>query len=100
MGGKFDPTKGYLAPYLGESGWVRNNPLLLFFLRGASSFGDGTGGYGYNATYICGTPPDMYQPINILKVTHPARTVMFTTTAFASGDGIQEYAYCEPYGWG
>jgi prepilin-type processing-associated H-X9-DG protein len=33
------------------------------------------------------------------NVPQPARTVMFTDTAFARADGIQEYAYCEPFEW-
>ena len=98
-GSQFDPTKGYLAPYLGQSCRVKMCPLFRDMIKGASSFEDGTGGYGYNATYIGGTPPDMYEPIHILKIKHPSQTVMFTTTAFAKKDGVQEYPYCEPFQW-
>lgn len=99
IGAKFDPTKGYLAPYLGASGRVKTCPLLRYYLKGSKSFEDGTGGYGYNATYVGGTPQDMYQPIHDIRLKHSAQTVMFTTTAFAKADGIQEYPYCEPYQW-
>ncbi len=98
-GGTFDPTKGYLAPYLGESGRVKKCPLLRFVITGAGSFENGTGGYGYNATYIGGTPSNIYQPVNIRRLVHPSAVVMFTTTAFASGKSVQEYPYCEPFEW-
>lgn len=95
----FDPTKGYLAPYLGESGRVKTCPLFLDIIKGSSSFEDGTGGYGYNATYIGGTPRDTYQPNRTSRVRNPAGTVMFTTTAFAKLAGLQEYPYTEPFQW-
>ena len=52
----FDPTRGFLAPYLGESRRVNQCPLFQQFLENGQSFEEGTGGYGYNATYLGGTP--------------------------------------------
>lgn len=95
----FDPTKGYLSPYLGQEGRVKVCPLFRDLLTGAQSFEDGTGGYGYNAVYIGGTPASLYQPCRVSQVPRPARTVMFTTSAYANGSGVQEYPFCEPPYW-
>ncbi|MBC8127181.1 MAG: type II secretion system protein, partial [Gloeobacteraceae cyanobacterium ES-bin-144] len=87
--GKFDPTKGFLSPYLGKSMRVTTCPLFKYYVKGSESFEDGTGGYGYNAAYIGGKPGWNYDsnkiviPENPLHIPDPARTVMFTTTAFA-----------------
>ena len=103
----FDPTKGLLAPYLGHSAQVTPCPLLLNMLKSKSSFEQGTGGYGYNAQYIGGKPGGAYEKTkdalrisqNLAAVEWVARTVMFTTTAYARADGLQEYPYCEPPSW-
>jgi prepilin-type N-terminal cleavage/methylation domain-containing protein/prepilin-type processing-associated H-X9-DG protein len=99
VGAPFDPTKGYLSPYLGQTGEVKICPLFLNALEGANSFENGSGGYGYNEIYIGGTPSNNYAGINSIKVHHPERTVMFTTTAFARSDGLQEYPFCEAPQW-
>lgn len=95
--GKFDPTQGPLAPYLGTEGRVKLCPTLKNVLTGDQSFEDGTGGYGYNAAYIGGTPLNTWAAERIGRVEQPARTVMFTDTAFPRAEGLQEYAYCEPW---
>lgn len=95
----FDPTKGPLAPYLGHEGRVKLCPTFRDALKGASTFEEGTGGYGYNATYIGGTPADNFAAARLSNVPQPARTVMFTDTAFAREKGLQEYAFCEPRQW-
>ena len=102
--GTFDPKKGFLSPYLGQSEQVTACPL--FKPTSESSFEEGTGGYGYNAAYIGGLPGGQFdkrtgialsqRPANI---TNPARTVMFTTTAYARSEGLQEAAFCEPPFW-
>ena len=97
--GTFDPTKGFLSPYLGREGRVVTCPLFADMIKGSGSFEDGTGGYGYNATYIGGTPADFYQPIAVSQVPRPPQTVMFASTAFAKSDGLQEYPFCEPREW-
>lgn len=93
--GPFDPRKGYLAPYLGRDRSVKLCPLLRE-LAGAS-FEEGTGGYGYNASYIGGTPDDPFTAEKFSNVPHPASTLMFATTAFARSGGLQEYPYAEPF---
>ena len=105
-GGRFDPTQGFLSPYLGKSRQVTICPLFRAMVEGSSSFENGTGGYGYNAAYIGGLPGGWYDPASKLRipqrpanVTNPARTVMFTTTAYARASGLQDYPYCEPPFW-
>jgi len=110
VGGKFDPTQGYLSDYLGRSRRVTMCPLFKDMLKGSQSFEDGTGGYGYNSSYIGGRPdlsgnsaftpaPDrMRISIRAMEIQR-ATTVMFTTTAYANGAGVQEYPYCEPPNW-
>jgi prepilin-type N-terminal cleavage/methylation domain-containing protein/prepilin-type processing-associated H-X9-DG protein len=97
--GKFDPTQGPLAPYLGEQRKVQLCPTLGRTLRGAATFEDGTGGYGYNAAYIGGTPADPFVPERIVNIAAPSRTVMFADCAFPRAEGLQEYAYAEPWRW-
>lgn len=104
--GRFDPTTGLLAPYLGKSMRVTNCPLFQAFIKDASSFENGTGGYGYNAAYIGGRPGGGFDkatklriPERLANVPDPGRTVMFTTTAYILAAGLQEYAYCEPPFW-
>ena len=104
-GGSFDPAKGYLAPYLGNTGAVLACPLFTEMLHGAQSFEEGTGGYGYNATYIGGTPAGTYNADGTrhsatpAQVVRPAVTLMFATTALARADGVQEYPFAEPPFW-
>ena len=104
-GGKFDPTKGFLSPYFGKTGEVTRCPLFTQMMSGQQSFEDGTGGYGYNAAYIGGTPGWAWNSdgsrvsARPAQITHPALTLMFATTAYAVAAGIQEYPYAEPPFW-
>jgi prepilin-type N-terminal cleavage/methylation domain-containing protein len=94
----FDPSKGYLSPYLGESRRVGVCPQFKRFLT-KGSFEEGSGGYGYNAIYIGGTPRDPLKPNRPAQVPNPARTLMFATTALAKADGVQEYPFADPRYW-
>jgi hypothetical protein len=103
---RFDPTKGFLAPYLGKSMRVNQCPLFRAMVEGGASFEDGSGGYGYNAAYIGGLPGAPFDRDTLLRVPqrsanvhNPGRTVMFTTTAYSVSSGLQEYPYCEPPFW-
>jgi prepilin-type N-terminal cleavage/methylation domain-containing protein/prepilin-type processing-associated H-X9-DG protein len=96
---KFDPSRGPLAPYLGTDGRVKLCPALARVLSGKQSFEDGTGGYGYNATYVGGTPLDPYTPARLSALETPSRVIMFADCAFPRQDGLQEYAYAEPWQW-
>jgi prepilin-type N-terminal cleavage/methylation domain-containing protein len=95
----FDPQRGFLAEYLGFSRQVGRCPEFDRLVSGSSFNEEGTGGYGYNGTYIGGTPPDPFRPNRPAAVPNPSRTLMFATTAFAVADGIQEYPTADPPMW-
>lgn len=102
----WDRRKGYLSPYLGESEEVNVCPLFRAAVTGSSSFEDGSGGYGYNDVYIGGLPGGAYDRTTKIRlsqrptnVPNPARTVMFTTSAYAKPDGLQEYGFSHPPFW-
>ncbi|MEM6821331.1 MAG: prepilin-type N-terminal cleavage/methylation domain-containing protein [Verrucomicrobiota bacterium] len=95
----FDPTKGFLSPYLGKSNRVSTCPLFKDHISDGSSWELGTGGYGYNAIYIGGTYNNNFTPERAVNISNPTQTVMFSTTAFAKSDGLQEYPYSEPFRW-
>jgi len=70
----------------------------------AQGFEEGTGGYGYNAQYVGGSPAGwvndaMYVPAKEFEINNPAETVMLTDTAFLDCEGrLFEYSFCEaPY---
>lgn len=93
---KFDPAKGFLSEYFGASDRVGICPEFRQHIGGKDSFENGSGGYGYNSTYIGGTPADPFTPERPANVPNPERTIMFATTAIAKGSGLQEYPFAEP----
>jgi prepilin-type N-terminal cleavage/methylation domain-containing protein/prepilin-type processing-associated H-X9-DG protein len=101
----YDPTKGYLSPYLGQSRMITPDPLFTDMIKGSASFENGAGGYGYNEIYIGGTPSWGYNADGSRissrpsMVQRPSLTVMFATTAYALSNGVQEYPFCEPPFW-
>ncbi|HEX5176641.1 MAG TPA: H-X9-DG-CTERM domain-containing protein [Chthoniobacteraceae bacterium] len=95
---KFDGRKGPLAPYLGGDGAIKLCPSLRNVLQ-SESFEYGCGGYGYNALYVGGTPVSRWVPARIGQIGRASRTVMFTDTAFPRKNGLQEYAFSEPWCW-
>lgn len=103
--GTFDPAKGYLAEYLGKSRAVTADPLFIELLKASNSFEEGAGGYGYNVSYIGGTPAGAWnvdgsrQSATPTQIARPATTMMFATTAYARSDGVQEYPFAEPPFW-
>jgi prepilin-type processing-associated H-X9-DG protein/prepilin-type N-terminal cleavage/methylation domain-containing protein len=98
-GKKFDPAEGPLAPYLGRDGRLKECPSFHQFVSGEDSFENGSGGYGYNAVYIGGTPRNKWSGERVSNVRYPERTLMFADTAFARSDGVQEYPFAEPFQW-
>ena len=104
-GKPFDPAEGFLAPYLGKSRAITPCPVFQDMLKGKGTFEEGAGGYGYNATYIGGTPALKWNKdgtrvsATLANIEKPGTTVMFTSTAYARADGLQEYPYCEPPAW-
>lgn len=95
----FDPQKGLLAEYLGQSRRVGYCPEFTRHVSGAQSWEEGSGGYGYNGTYIGGMPGATFEPNRPANVPRPDRTLMFATTAFAKSEGLQEYASAAPRQW-
>lgn len=100
----FDPQKGFLSEYLGQSRRVGICPLFRDMIKDSRSFELSTGGYGYNSSYVGGTPGWSYNADGSRSSTTPAHiqrmnTVMFTTSGYANGDSIQEYPYSEPPFW-
>jgi prepilin-type N-terminal cleavage/methylation domain-containing protein/prepilin-type processing-associated H-X9-DG protein len=98
--GPFDPTKGFLSPYMGDSGNVESCPEFVARIRNqkeVNSFEMNSGGYGYNASYIGGTPMGIFEGTTVDQVPNPSRTIMFTTTALAKTEGLQEYPFSEPF---
>lgn len=94
---EFDPEKGYLAAYLGGGRRIITCPLLKDYK--IESFEKGSGGYGYNATYIGGTPATPYRGAVMQWLPALGRVVMFATTALAVEGRIQEYPFCDPWEW-
>ncbi len=100
----FDPTQGFLSDYLGMSRQVTQCPLFQEMNRGSQTFEEGTGGYGYNSSYIGGRPGGGYDSQGNRVSARPtqianAQTIMFSTSAYATGNSVQEYAYTEPPFW-
>lgn len=94
----FDPTRGFLADYLGKSRRVGQCPMFQKAVT-AGSFELGSGGYGYNSAYIGGMPENFADPERPARVRDAGQTVMFATTALSKGSGLQEYPYAEPWQW-
>lgn len=93
----FEPEGGYLSPYLGQNGRVNRCPLLDRISH-ITSFEAGAGGYGYNSTYLGGIWNEgTHRPVVYTRLTHPSKTVFFTTTAFANRNGVMEYPFSDPY---
>ena len=97
--GEFDPRVGPLAPYLGRESRVKKCPSFEKFLTGKQSFEEGSGGYGYNAVYVGGSPRNKWEGERVSNIERPGGTVMFTDSAMARLLGIQEYPFAEPYRW-
>jgi prepilin-type N-terminal cleavage/methylation domain-containing protein len=93
----FDPQHGFLAPYLGGHRLSLSCPLLRDL--SPRSFEKGSGGYGYNAQYLGGTPQNPFAGAVIGESAEAGRVIMFATTALAVAGGIQEYPFTEPYEW-
>jgi prepilin-type processing-associated H-X9-DG protein/prepilin-type N-terminal cleavage/methylation domain-containing protein len=96
---KYDATKGPLAPYLGREERVKICPSFEEILSGGDSFENGSGGYGYNAVYVGGSPRNKWEGERLANMARPGRTVMFADTGMARKNGVQEYPFAEPWKW-
>jgi prepilin-type N-terminal cleavage/methylation domain-containing protein len=101
VGSKFNPKEGPLAPYLGAEARVKFCPTFRRALidDDASFNEDGSGGYGYNAVYVGGTPGDAFTAERLANVAQPTQTVMFTDSGLPNAKGVQEYPFAEPFQW-
>jgi len=93
----FDPAQGPLWGYYG-SAELKTCPSFEAEM-GAEGFEEGTGGYGYNAQYVGGSPlpwPDLCIPARDSMIRDPANTVMLADAAFIDLSGkLIEYSFCE-----
>jgi prepilin-type N-terminal cleavage/methylation domain-containing protein/prepilin-type processing-associated H-X9-DG protein len=107
---------GYLTDYLGEDRSIRKCPVFEQILEEneGAQFDEGTGGYGYNATYL-GNDPGAPSTSTVYSgfgnkptrsetaanrpgsLIDPANTVMFTSTALVRGGGVVETYFSAPY---
>lgn len=105
----FDPARGPLASYLAD-GAVRHCPQRVDFRKQDPwdyNFEQGSGGYGYNMTYIGSRVWERYsdqkcsEPTRTTEVRSPAATLMFADAAMAKRDSGQlyylEYSFAEPF---
>ena len=84
----FDPTRGPLYQYL-KSREIKACPSFTRFGHGAIAFEQGTGGYGYNAQYVGGSPlpwPDSLIPASETEIENPSATIMLADTATMDWD--------------
>lgn len=102
---EFDPNRGPLAEYLPD-GRVKQCPVFFEFRqRGEvpNAFESGTGGYGYNMTYI-GSMLTMTDDLVAgarsgmldVAIANPAQTIMFADAAIPQVGYIVEYSFLEP----
>jgi prepilin-type processing-associated H-X9-DG protein len=100
----FDANRGPLAEYLPD-GRVKTCPVFFEYAtreNSANAFESGTGGYGYNRSYLGGTEYDDWFPESLRhgtrdsNVRNPAETIMFADAAMAQNGHIIEYSFLEP----
>ena len=109
----FDPARGPLATYLGESGKIKRCPTFESAIGvgtgviADNAFESGCGGYGINQNWVgsrcwkIGQSDTAYQSYSKrTEFNSPFETVAFTDTALAQGNGtgkhVTEYSFVEP----
>jgi len=99
----FDPKKGGLAEYMPEA-LVKECPVFSEYRRrgeAPNAFESGSGGYGYNGTYVGGrynTKDWMEAPkLGVLdsSILEPSATIMFADAAIAQNGYVVEYGFIE-----
>lgn len=100
----FDPMKGPLTEYLPDAR-VKECPIFFEYReRGevSNAFESGTGGYGYNRSYIGGReyllpfPKSLRKGTLDVRVKKPSSTIMFADAALPQDGYIVEYGFIEP----
>jgi prepilin-type N-terminal cleavage/methylation domain-containing protein/prepilin-type processing-associated H-X9-DG protein len=110
--GMYDGSKSPLAPYLGESGRVRQCPSFHDFRqdKGGNAFESSAGGYGYNEIGVGSRVYREGMRSSAMKygmlpsvIMNPGETVMFTDAALAQPYGnpkyLIEYSFAHAYHW-
>jgi prepilin-type processing-associated H-X9-DG protein/prepilin-type N-terminal cleavage/methylation domain-containing protein len=112
----FDPTKGPLSPYLGDTGQVKTCPNLSRYVsrnnpgQWATAFEAGCGGYGMNQSWVgsrawaqapnWATGAEYTLCTRRSEINNPAKTAGFADTALATMDAgtpvVVEYSFLEP----
>lgn len=102
----FDPTTGYLSPYLGPQQRVTACPTLVahYDVTWSGSFEKGCGGYGYNYWFLGSRCWDKgYGAFTSfskrLEFKSPSQTVAFCDCGFLSNGNIIEYSMIELPEW-
>lgn len=99
----FDPMMGPLTEYLPDAR-VKECPVFFEFRKRGelgNAFETGTGGYGYNRSYIGGRehllpfPASLRKGIRDVRIQHPASTIMFADAALPQDGYIIEYGFIE-----
>jgi prepilin-type N-terminal cleavage/methylation domain-containing protein/prepilin-type processing-associated H-X9-DG protein len=98
----FDPRFGPLAEYL-QSGKVKSCPVFFEYRDedGSNAFEAGTGGYGYNHSYIGSTiylkelPDAARITTKDVNIFTPSETIMFADAALPQENHIIEYGFIE-----
>ena len=107
----FDPIRGPLSGYL-KNGRVKECPTKVNFFKQSdwnTNFEEGSGGYGYNMTYLGSRLwhsginneqawRDAYaHTTHITEIKNPGQTLMFADTAMSNSDEYYiEYSFAEP----
>jgi len=99
----FDPKKGPLAEYMPEAR-VKECPVFTEFRKRGDApnvFEAGTGGYGYNGSYVGGAynrkdwvEAPKHGTLDT-SIPEPTRTIMFADAAMAQDGYIVEYGFVE-----
>ncbi len=102
----YDPSKGYLSPYLEAKQRVTVCPTMYPFQSASwnSSFEKGCGGYGYNYWFLgsrCWAKGygAFTEPSKRLEFKKPASTTAFCDAGFLSNGRIIEYSMIELPSW-
>lgn len=104
----FDPSKSPLVNYLGVDGKIKICPSLRDAIKsGAAAYEAGSGGYGYNHTYVGGRAdaygfPDSIShslSLNDNKAWCLSKFVMFGDVAMPTDKGLIEESFLYPPFW-
>lgn len=101
----FDPAKGPLADYLPDHR-IKECPVFFEYKELGevnNAFESGTGGYGYNMSYVGSRLSIVDDPVAAVRrgmrdidIAKPAETIMFAEAAMPQDGYLVEYSFLEP----